>query len=218
VACRWKPEYLNRTGRPLLDNGSVTRFPVSLSGWQTRQQSEHILQWNRWSHFLGNGMNNSIRRWATGLVAAVLQACPIQRTYETTDEPLGEGVFYTVRLSVIRDPADKSRSIRGHPSRVEAGSNISTVSLPVVGGDEKGSLESGTVKYGHESHGTRIREWKRWREPAAIVNDRPILSSERMLYKDYDCRCSFEKRTSGRESQGARRQDELIGGKPPVVK
>jgi hypothetical protein len=34
----------------------------------------------------------------------------------------------------------------------------------------------------------------RWRGPAAIVNDRPILSSERILYKDYDCRCSFEKK------------------------
>jgi hypothetical protein len=34
----------------------------------------------------------------------------------------------------------------------------------------------------------------RWRGPAAIVNDRPILSSERMLYKDYDLRCSFEKK------------------------
>jgi hypothetical protein len=33
----------------------------------------------------------------------------------------------------------------------------------------------------------------RWRGPAAIVNDSPILSSERMLYKDYDHRCSFEK-------------------------
>jgi hypothetical protein len=52
-----------------------------------------------------------------------------------------------------------------------------------------------------------------WRGPAAIVNDRTILSSERMLYKDYGSRCSFEKKTkktSGRESQGARRQDELI--------
>jgi hypothetical protein len=37
----------------------------------------------------------------------------------------------------------------------------------------KGSLESGTVKYGHESHGTGTREWLRWRGPAAIVNDRP---------------------------------------------
>jgi hypothetical protein len=35
--------------------------------------------------------------------------------------------------------------------RVEAGSNTSTVTLRVVGGDEKGSLESETVKYGHES-------------------------------------------------------------------
>jgi hypothetical protein len=34
----------------------------------------------------------------------------------------------------------------------------------------------------------------RWRGPATIVNDRPILSSERMLYKDYDSRCSVEKK------------------------
>jgi hypothetical protein len=56
-----------------------------------------------------------------------------------------------------------------------------------------------------------------WRGPAAIVNDRPIISSERMLHKDYDCKCSFENKNSGRESQGAWRQEELIGGKPPVV-
>jgi hypothetical protein len=43
-------------------------------------------------------------------------------------------------------------------SRVEAGSNTSTVALLVVGGDKKGSLESETVKYGREFHGTRIRE------------------------------------------------------------
>jgi hypothetical protein len=34
--------------------------------------------------------------------------------------------------------------------RVEAGSNTSTVTLRVVGGDEKGSLKSETIKYGHE--------------------------------------------------------------------
>jgi hypothetical protein len=39
-------------------------------------------------------------------------------------------------------------------SRVEAGSNTSTV----VGDDERGSLESETVKYDRESHGTRDRE------------------------------------------------------------
>jgi hypothetical protein len=44
------------------------------------------------------------------------------------------------------------------------------------------------------------------------------FSSERMLHKDYYCRSSVEKKISGRGSQGAWRQDELIGGKPPVVR
>jgi hypothetical protein len=43
-------------------------------------------------------------------------------------------------------------------SRVEAGLNTSTVTLRVVGDDEKGSLESERVKDGGESHETRNRE------------------------------------------------------------
>jgi hypothetical protein len=43
-------------------------------------------------------------------------------------------------------------------SRVEAGSNASTVTLRVAGGDEKGSLESERVKYGNESNGTRAQK------------------------------------------------------------
>jgi hypothetical protein len=35
-------------------------------------------------------------------------------------------------------------------TRVEAGSNTSTVTLQGVGGDEKGSLKAETVKYGRE--------------------------------------------------------------------
>jgi hypothetical protein len=30
--------------------------------------------------------------------------------------------------------------------------------------------------------------------PAASVNDRPILPSERMLHKDYNCKCSVERK------------------------
>jgi hypothetical protein len=71
--------------------------------------------------------------------------------------------------------------------------STSTVALWDVGGDKKGSLESETVKYGRQSHGTRTWKWMRWQWPAAIVNDRPILSPERVLYKNYDCRCSTEK-------------------------
>jgi hypothetical protein len=39
-----------------------------------------------------------------------------------------------------------------------------------------------------------------------------------MLRKDYDHKGSVEKQISGRESQGPWRQEEIIGGKPPVVK
>jgi hypothetical protein len=61
---------------------------------------------------------------------------------------------------------------------VEAGSNTFTVTLRVVGGDENGSLKSETVKYGHESQGTRTREKLRWQGPAPYTKDRPVLSSE----------------------------------------
>jgi hypothetical protein len=39
-----------------------------------------------------------------------------------------------------------------------------------------------------------------------------------MIYKDYDREFSCKKKVTGREPQGGRRQNELIGGKPPVVK
>jgi hypothetical protein len=43
----------------------------------------------------------------------------------------------------------------------------------------KGSLKSETLKYGHESQGTRTRKGLLWRVPAAYTKDRPVLSSER---------------------------------------
>jgi hypothetical protein len=39
-----------------------------------------------------------------------------------------------------------------------------------------------------------------------------------MLRKDYDRKCSIGKKITDRESQVACHQDEVIGGKPPVVK
>jgi hypothetical protein len=53
-------------------------------------------------------------------------------------------------------------------SSVEAGSNTSTVTLQVVGGDEKGSLKSETVKYGREFQGTPTRERLRWQGASSI--------------------------------------------------
>jgi hypothetical protein len=68
---------------------------------------------------------------------------------------------FEVVVSLRFAPSYKSEFIREFTesiSRVEAGSNTSTVALRVVGGDKKGSLESETVKHGRESHGTRTRE------------------------------------------------------------
>jgi hypothetical protein len=45
------------------------------------------------------------------------------------------------------------------------------------------------------------------------------VNDERMLHKDHDSKCSVgEKKITGHESQGTCRQDELIVGKPPLVK
>jgi hypothetical protein len=49
-------------------------------------------------------------------------------------------------------------------SRVEAGSNTSTVTLRVVGGDEKGSLQF---------QETRTRERLRWQGPATYTKTDP---------------------------------------------
>jgi hypothetical protein len=93
--------------------------------------------------------------------------------------------------------------------RVEAGSNTSTVTLRVVRGDEIGSLKFETVKYGHESRGTRTREWLHWRDPVAIVNDRPVLSSERAPHKRKDRNCQTAINIWSWAPDGARHQDLL---------
>jgi hypothetical protein len=48
------------------------------------------------------------------------------------------------------------------------------------------------VECGHESRGCRTCEWLHWLGPAAIVNNRPILSSESMLHKEYEIKYSVE--------------------------
>jgi hypothetical protein len=79
--------------------------------------------------------------------------------------------------------SDKGVSNKDYP-RVEAGSNTSTVTLRVVGGDEKGSLKCEAVKYGLKSQGTRTREGLRWQGPAEYTKDRSDLSSKRALHKN----------------------------------
>jgi hypothetical protein len=58
------------------------------------------------------------------------------------------------------------------------------------------SLESETLKCGHEYPGTRTGEWLRWQGPAAIVKARQILSSQSLLHIDYNRKFSAEKKVS----------------------
>jgi hypothetical protein len=67
---------------------------------------------------------------------------------------------------------------------VEVGSNTFTVTLRVVGGDEKGTLKSETVKYGREFQVIRTHERLRWQGPAAYTKDIPILSSDKAPHKN----------------------------------
>jgi hypothetical protein len=79
------------------------------------------------------------------------------------------GDYYSVRLEI---PWEKLQSASVQ-ARVEAGSNTSTVTLRVVGDDEKGSLQSETVKYGHETKETRTQEGLLSRGPVAYTKTDP---------------------------------------------
>jgi hypothetical protein len=59
-----------------------------------------------------------------------------------------------------------------------------------------------------------------WQKASIFIRDTPLFSSEGTLHKDYDRKGSVakKKKDSGYAPQEDWRQDELTGGKPPVVK
>jgi hypothetical protein len=81
--------------------------------------------------------------------------------------------------------------------------------MRVLEDDEKGSLESETVNYGHESHGTRTRKRLRWRGPEAKVNDRRVLSSERASPHQRTRNCLTVIKSGRKPQMGALFQDRL---------
>jgi hypothetical protein len=93
-------------------------------------------------------------------------------------------------------------------TRVEAGSNTSTVTLRVVGGDEKGSLKSEIVKYGHESQGTGNPERLRWQGPAPYKKTDPS-SRQRVRPTKKDRNCQTVKNIWSLVPDGARHKDLL---------
>jgi hypothetical protein len=127
----------------------------------------------------------SIRNGSRVFLKSIVTCRPISRqcpkhAHATTEKVLQE-VFCMWSAPY---PLLGNRSLKHSRTRVKAGSNTSTVTLRVVGGDEKESLKFETVKYGYESQGTRIWERLRWRGPAAYIKDRPVLSSKRAPHKN----------------------------------
>jgi hypothetical protein len=98
--------------------------------------------------------------------------------------------------------------LRGLCRGVINGQRRSTVTLRVVGGDEKGSLKSETVKYGRESQGTRARERLRWQGPAAYIKDtRPLVREGAPQKQDRNCQIVID--IWSWAPHGARHQDLL---------
>jgi hypothetical protein len=72
-----------------------------------------------------------------------------------THTTIKEGCFqFRPPRGIIVDTLNLTSSL----SRVDAGSNPFTVTLRVVGGDKKVSLESETVNYGHKSRWSRTKK------------------------------------------------------------
>jgi hypothetical protein len=91
-----------------------------------------------------------IRCYATTHKPGVHGSILVQRSNRTVEPD----VCYAVRAELFKEGPYPGRMA----SCVEVGSNTSTVTLRVVGGDEDRSLEYGTIKYGCESHRSRTQE------------------------------------------------------------
>jgi hypothetical protein len=102
---------------------------------------------------------NIVRCWVTAH-----STCVAVTDTQTTIEEMLEAIS---SLRSVTSVYNQGRHVKNRRDHVEAVSNTSTVTLRAVGGDEKESLKSETVKYGCEYNGTRIRERLRWQGPEA---------------------------------------------------
>jgi hypothetical protein len=102
----------------------------------------------------------------------------------------GGGVEY-----LHRSPASRTMWRKGNPVSGGITVPLSSRGIQIRESVPPGwwSLESETIKHGHESSGTRTWEWLRWWGPAEIVNGRAIFSSESVLHQNYGRKCSVEK-------------------------
>jgi hypothetical protein len=95
------------------------------------------------------------------------------------NQSLLHGALYSVRVHVIR--VQLRLRLRLPKKSTPCGGGVEHLHRDLASSRRrrKGSLNSETVKYGHESKGNWTQERLRWQWPAAYTKDRLVLSSER---------------------------------------
>jgi hypothetical protein len=174
--------------------------PLSTSEWLNQSLWNLVcISWHQSPH-LNGVLYKSLPSFYLRVPLSFLGNGSVKNTHATT-ELLGAHFCFLCGLCLIkerrqlvisswggvqylhRSPASRRRLRKGN-----------AVPGGITGPPCWGSLEPETVKCGHDSRGSRTWEWLRSRGPAPIVNYRPILSSERTSYKDYECKYSVEKK------------------------
>jgi hypothetical protein len=117
--------------------GTRTRERLRWQGPVAHTKDRPVLSSERAPHGIKNCHTYSVFRAEIKIWSQAPDGCFIPR--QTGRLTVGRNIKLRLRLWEV--------------TRVEAGSNTSTVTLRVVGGDKKGSIKSETVKYGRESQG-----------------------------------------------------------------
>jgi hypothetical protein len=147
--------------RALLGNGPVNT-PRYTDAKMERGYTTRFYAPARWTDFRAGAMTSNSN--CTSYHATCFLCCPcgayITNTYFKLELVINSKYFTVIWLPCrggveyfLRSPASRRRR-------------------------RKGKSRIWDSKYGGESRGTRTQELLYWRAPAAIVNDRPVLSSE----------------------------------------
>jgi hypothetical protein len=119
-----------------------------------------------------------------------------------------------------RSPARRRRRRKGNPvpGSITGPPCSWEIQIREHGPPGWGSLESETVKCGHESRMTRTKNDCAGKDQQQLWTTDSSSHQRGCYIRIITASVQFESKITSRESQGACRQDEPIGGKPPVIK
>jgi hypothetical protein len=116
-----KPEYLNLSGRPLLDNGSVTRFPVTLSGWQTRSRGNAYITV---SYHGNESFNSGVSAVTNTLAAVVSEKQKTERFDKVFSTRLGKDCLQEMQTQIGTLKGDSRQSVKTDTDKSDIGRQL----------------------------------------------------------------------------------------------